>query len=202
MKKQFDKIEYKGKDKKEIRNFVINHAINAESYLDLFGDGESYRLAKRKKVNILSIDNGSNFKNKTKLKAKLTGKDKQFISVKNLCTSKTDRKHDVMWLDFCGTLGKSTRESLNVLPNIMTKKGKLFITLLHAREIMLPKGSCRELLDNLTIALIQTILRRQKVETKLFYTKAYISNPKYKGRKIHWGTPMIVYGFKWGKIIT
>lgn len=196
-------IKYNNKEKMEIRDFIFNLAKKAKSYLDLYGNGEGYKIAKKKGINILSIDNGSSHKDIKKLKIKLRGNDKMFTSINNLCKMKMKRKHDAMWLDYCGSLSDEIRlNTIPLLPNIMAKKGFLFITFLCGREKICPKGTCRTAINMVNSLLVTRSFKAAGVKTKLFYEKMYTSMPDYEGRKKKSGTKMVTMGFKWEKLTT
>lgn len=193
-------ITFNGNEKAKIRDFILDHAGQGNNFLELYGNGECYRLAKSIGINILSIDDGRSFKNKTKLKKEMNGKDKILISLKDLCLLKMKRKNDVIWLDYCGAWNKDVQETIPLLPNIMDNKGTLFITLLCGRENILPKGTIREIIDKAVIDIIKQDFKKAKIKTKTFFKKSYLSKPQYGTRKKTGNTRMIVHGLTWEKI--
>lgn len=195
-------IRFNGSEKAKIRDFILDHAQKGKAFLDLYGNGECYRLAKNLGINILSIDDGRDFKNGQKLKIQLKGKDKMFINLKDLCNSGMKRNHDVMWLDYCGAFSKDVKDTIPVLPKIMAKKGVLFITLLCGRENLLPKGTDREVIDSAVLSIIKKHFRITKVKVTPFFKKSYLSKPKYGTRKKKAATRMIVHGLTWEKLST
>jgi hypothetical protein len=192
-------IEFNGLKKKEIRDYILKYAKQAKSFLDLYGNGEMYRIAKKNRVNILSIDDGRDFNNGDKLKKELVGKDKMFISIRNLCKTST-RKHNVIWLDYCGPLSPTVWKDLTVLPAIMEKRGKLFVTYREGRENMLPKGTMREVINKVYGEITMTVLKEAGLEVKQIGKEVYISNPQYDTRKKKSGDKMVTIELNWKKI--
>lgn len=195
-------IKFNGSEKAKIRDYIMDHAGQGENYLEFYGNGESYRLAKSLGINVLSIDDGRDFDNLDKLKKELRGKEKMLIGLKDLCNLKMKRLNDVIWLDYCGSWSNENAETMKSLPNIMADKGTVFITLLCGRENYLPKGTKREIIDAATIALIKHDFKVAGIKVKKFFSKSYISKPKYNERKKKGGTRMIVHGLTWEKITT
>lgn len=192
-------IKFNGKEKGEIREMILNHAQKGNSFLDLYGNGENYKLAKKRNINILSIDDARDFKNEKKLKIELKGKDKMFISLYDLCNLEIKRKHDVIWLDFCGALNNDVQKTIKCLPNIMENKGIIFFTLLCGRENILPKGTIRKAIDAAIIAVIKQCFKEVKVKTNIIFSRSYLSKPEYDTRKKKGATRMIVHGLTWEK---
>lgn len=197
MKTTIKDIKFDGSEKAKIRDYVLQHAGQGKNFLELYGNGENYRLAKSIGINILSIDDGRDFDNKARLKKEMNGKDKMLISLKDLCLLKMKRKNDVIWLDYCGSFNKDVQETIPFIPNVMANKGTMFITLLCGRENFLPKGTIRELIDATAVNLIKHHFKKAGVIIKPFFKKSYLSKPKYNTRKKEGATRMIVHGLTW-----
>ncbi len=196
------RIKFIGKEKDEIREMILNHAQKGNAFLDLYGSGQCYRLAKKRKINILSIDDGTipELGNSTEqIQKELANKrDRMFISLKDLCLLRAERKFDTMWLDFCGAFSEKVKETVHHLPNIMDKKGECFITLMKKREQKLPSGYARSVINAVIKAEIKECFREAKVKTKFFYAR------EYHGQAVRYGKTgrkysMVVYGFTWEK---
>jgi hypothetical protein len=192
-------IKFNGEAKCIVRHMIMHYAKKGKRMLDLYGNGESYKLAKEKKIPILSIDDGRDFKNYKKLKNDMNGEDMQFISLRRLALQgyTMQDKFDTMWLDFCGLLNKDfVKDTIPYLPNIMRPTGYLFITLMHARE---PYGKDlkRIQIDRLTKKKIRQAYAKENIKLYKLLEYPYQSFPAYKERKKTGSTPMIVYGFKW-----
>jgi hypothetical protein len=197
-------IKFNGKEKNTIRNIILTHAKKAKKMLDLYGNGEFFNLAIKHKINILSIDDGRDFKNYETLKKEMTGPNKKIISLRRLALQGfgMKQKFDIMWLDFCGLLNREfVKDTIPYLPNIMTKKGYLFITLMHAREPY-GKGLTRKQIDRITKNKIRQAYAKEGIKLSKLIEFPYNSHPTYEKRKKKGGTPMIIYGFKWKTIKT
>lgn len=185
-------------EKQKVRNKIIEYSKKCNSILDLYGNGEFYKLAKKNKLNITSIDDGRDFNNIEILK-----KEKNVIitSLRQYAINNATRiSHDLMWLDFCGTLNKPfINKTIPFLPNIMEKKGFLFITLLHARESYIKKGEQRKKIDKTTQNIIKKSFAIEGIKLRKIEKIEYNSIPKYNERKKKGGTPMVVFGFSWSK---
>src|ERR1035437_1807060 len=190
-------ISYTNCEKAKIRDYILKHAGQGKAYLELYGNGESYSIAKRMGINVLSIDDGRQENNEIRLKKELKGKGKMFISLQNLCKSRMKRKNDVIWLDYCGSLGKDVFKDIAVLPKIMTKQGTLFITFLCGRENILPKDTDREVINAAVIARYKAHMTKAGVRTRIILHKEYQSLSK--GQKKAKTTRMIIWQLKWNK---
>ena len=190
-------ISYNNSEKAKIRDYILNHAGQGKAYLELYGNGESYSIAKKKGINVLSIDDGRQEHNQRRLKKELKGKGRMFISLQDLCKSKMKRLNDVMWLDYCGILNKDIFKDLMVIPNIMAKKGLVFVTFRCGREYFFPRGSSRELIKFGVRFLMKKHMRAEGIKLKDTFYKEYQSPPKGKSKK--GTTRMCVWGFSWIK---
>ena len=194
-------ILFSGKEKAEIRERILAHAQKGKSFLDLYGNGENYRLMKERGIKGISVDDGRDFKNEEKLKIDLKGEDKMLISLKDLARLKTAKKHDSMWLDFCGAVNKDVIETLKHMPNIMENEGRIWFTLLCGRENILPRGTVRTIIDKAVLSIIKYEMKEVDISLKHNWSKSYLSTPEYQTRKKKGPTRMIVHEFDWKKII-
>ena len=74
------KIKFDGSEKAKIRDYVLQHVGEGENFLELYGNGECYKLAKSMGINVLSIDDGRDFNNKKQLEKIMKGKQTVHIS--------------------------------------------------------------------------------------------------------------------------
>lgn len=198
--KNIKDISFNSDDKKEIREEIMKHAGDGTSYLEFYGNGESYKLARKKKIKTLSIDDGRDLDNKILLQNQLRGKNKKLISLQELCNAKRKRTHNLVWLDYCGSFSEEVRKDIAVLPKVLENSGQLFFTFLACRENMYPKGTMREVIDLALEMLLVRFLKEAGLKTKITYKKVYWSQPDYLKRRKKGKTRMVVYGLEWKKL--
>jgi hypothetical protein len=199
MKTTIKDIKLQNPEKLAIRDYIAQYALKGKTFLEFYGTGDMYRYCKRLGVNILSIDDGRSFKNHEKLKKELRGKDKMFISLKDLCT-KFKKRFDVIWLDYCGPLSNAIWNDIITMPPIMEKEGVLFVTYREGRENGLPKGTMREVINKVYSNVTKKAFKKAGIKVERFFKKSYKSNPEYDTRKSKSGTRMVTIGYNWKKI--
>jgi hypothetical protein len=208
-----NKISYNCPRKNRIRNIILlkardiitkrqSEGSDKSIFVDLYGDGASFRKAKKLGIKIISIDDGTNYKDKNKIKAQLKGKDRAFISLRKLCQTRTeDITTPFLFLDFCGALSEEVFRCFNAMPLIMEDKGCFYITLIRQQENQFPRGTAKILIQKLSISEIKDCFRKLHFKLTLVDTFEYTNAPKYEERKKTSPTKMIVYGFDWEKKI-
>lgn len=193
-------IRFHNKTKIYIRNEIVNSMGRGEKLLDFYGTGQMYRFCKRMGVNILSIDNGKDFRNRVALKKEFkNSKDRMVINLRDLADRK-EHKFSQMWLDYCCPLGSNVFKDLEKIPQIMENEGCIYITYRLGHERVCPKGMDRRIIDSLCFYHIERALGMNGVELiEQVMKEDYVSYPKYKERGQGNGTHMVTIGFKWKK---
>jgi hypothetical protein len=195
MKTPVSQLNFDSDEKIEVRDFIVSHVKKCRRYLDFYGNGDMYKIVRRRtNTKVISIDCDPD------KKKELNHKDTLFIDLKSFCNS-YNRKFDCIWLDYCGSFSQSIVDDLEELYKVMAKKGYLFFTFFVGRENFMPKGTVRKVVDLGTEALIKQLFRANGYNVRKFYYLKYHSTPEYvKGnRKKIASTLMHVYGFTWTK---
>ena len=199
-------IALESKIKLQIRDTIARIAKESKSFLELYGEGDMYRYCKALGVNILSIDNGKSFKHMPeyethlkRLKRELRGKDKKFISLQDLAKT-SRRKHDVIWLDYCGPLSNDVWNDITALPRIMEDTGTIFITYQEGRENGLPGGTMRKVINETYARITKLAFKKAGLKVEKIIKRQYLSDAKWEGKTRKTPKKMITIGFEWTKI--
>lgn len=191
MKTSVSKFEFDDESKGEVRDFVLKRAKRSRRYLDFYGNGDMYRVMKRRTdTEIISIDSDP------AIKPMLNHRDTLFTDLKSFCNT-YNRKFDCIWLDYCGTFSQKIVDDLEELPKIMSRRGTLFITFFMGRERFMPKGTIRKAIDYGYLQVLKELFTDNKIKIEQFYKTKYLSDIDYEGRKKGQPSVMTVYGFEW-----
>lgn len=191
MKTSVSKFAFDDESKGEVRDFILKYAKKSKRYLDFYGNGDMYRVMKRRTdTEIISIDCDP------EIKPLLNHRDTLFMDLKSFCNT-YERKFDCIWLDYCGTFSQKILDDLEELPKIMSKHGTLFITFFMGRERFMPRGTIRRAIDYGYLQVLQELFANNGIKIKEFYRTKYLSDINYEGRKKNQPSVMTVYGFEW-----
>ncbi|KKQ95674.1 MAG: hypothetical protein UT20_C0024G0003 [Candidatus Levybacteria bacterium GW2011_GWA1_39_11] len=126
---------------------------------------------------------------------KFTGTDKKGKSITlNKSVRKTNRKYDVVWLNYNAKYNDNVSEDVHILPWLVSDTGTLFVSLRQGSVPWMPRGTDQSVIDLAYVMFIKDALSKVNVATKQFYKKEYLRDTKKKK-----SAKMIVYGLKWIK---